>query len=60
MFTPYIPLIGCAEREPPKFNRQGWGLWITYHGQEPSLWLAEVLSDVPHAQTAEDYDRLLP
>ena len=24
------------------------------------LWLAEVLSELPYAQTAEDYDRLLP
>ena len=30
------------------------------NGQEPSLWLAEVLSELPYAQTAEDYDRLLP
>jgi len=30
MITPYIPLIGCAEREPPKFNRQEWGLWSSY------------------------------
>jgi hypothetical protein len=30
MITLHIPLIGCAEREPPKFNRQGWGLWIAY------------------------------
>jgi transposase len=28
--------------------------------QEPSLWLTEVLSELPYAQTAEDYDRLLP
>ena len=30
------------------------------NGQEPSLWLAEVLSELPYAQTADDYDRLLP
>ena len=28
--------------------------------QEPSLWLAEVLSELPYAQTADDYHRLLP
>ena len=28
--------------------------------QEPSLWLTEVLSELPYAQTADDYDRLLP
>ena len=36
MFTPYIPLIGCAEREPPKFTRQGWGLWSSYVQRLPS------------------------
>ena len=30
------------------------------NGQEPSLWLTEVLSELPYAQTADDYDRLLP
>ena len=30
------------------------------NGQEPSLWLKEVLSELPYAQTADDYDRLLP
>jgi hypothetical protein len=30
------------------------------NGQEPSLWLTEVLSELPYAKTAEDYDRLLP
>jgi hypothetical protein len=30
------------------------------NGQEPSLWLAEMLSELPFAQTADDYDRLLP
>jgi hypothetical protein len=30
MITLHIPLIGYAKREPPKFNRQEWGLWITY------------------------------
>ena len=30
------------------------------NGQEPSLWLAEVFSELPCAKTAEDYDRLLP
>jgi hypothetical protein len=30
------------------------------NGHEPSLWLAEVLSELPYAQTADDYDRLLP
>jgi hypothetical protein len=30
------------------------------NGQEPSLWLAEVLSKLPSAKTSDDYDRLLP
>ena len=30
MITLHIPLIGHAEREPPKFNRQEWGLWSAY------------------------------
>jgi hypothetical protein len=30
------------------------------NGQEPSLWLTEVLSELPYAQTADDYNRLLP
>jgi len=30
------------------------------NGQEPSLWLAEVLSELPYAKTVDDYDRLLP
>jgi len=30
------------------------------NGQEPSLWLTEVLSELPYAKTAEHYDRLLP
>ena len=32
MITLHIPLIGYAEREPPKFNRQEWGLWSAYNG----------------------------
>ena len=30
------------------------------NGQEPSLWLTEVLKEFPYAKTADDYERLLP
>jgi len=38
MITLHVPLMGYAEREPPKFNRQEWGLWSAYLPSLPFNW----------------------